>query len=946
MEALVAVAVFTVVFLSALALYQTANRAYLRTDAATIQQQNMRFAMDRMLETMRDAGAGYNTLGSPKLADEQIEGAWESAVVVRGNFDNARESALESTSTAGFAIVTTGNEEIVAWVLRKPTLADNNTSIQIKADFTSPRSAIYTSDTNITLETLKRIPVAATTIAEQTNPPYQLTKVTFDTAGNPVYEVVADNIYRMKFEYYGATGATVAASAVITAAVGSGGADTERDERKAVRRIKVKLIGMADRPDFNYNDPWAYRAAFADMRSTLKANYHKFALEETILSTNLGIIGRKHNFVPALVLTAPTYITVCTGHCRYFHIRWPVSTATGITDYSLRITAPAAGSYGVYDSGDLPIIGALEYVYKDEDLTGSRTYSFQVASASNGVVGTYGPAASLASAEDTDAANIPAVPGNVTAAASGNAMTVSWNAVTANTQALAGNTFCTSAGSQTGGSAAPSLWDMGTANSKLVDLSTYKVYRIRRYGFGANADFTPTETPALESNRVDNISIATLVNTTPTGSTTSFTDRTAAPCSAYFYKVQACDLCDKKNSSVAMSSAVGIGDPGEPPDVPGGPANATTALTGATSVVGNDYRSVLNWPAVTRTVSGRPAAVAHYKIERWRDVGSTGVFALNTTFDVFENPAAPNGTGVASLTYTDDAPKKVGGVDTIYRYYVKAYYTSCDRGSALAGPYTAAICTAPNDITITVPAANTEISIPFESGFTPSVTVNGSGVISGATATITGPGASTQVRWSDVQPGAGPSFTFLPFSDAPSLGVGTFTFNVFANVDGCTTITYSRTFLLGDATCGLAATNITLTPTSGPSQDYQFGFNVQNTCDPNQGGLNFTVTGMKLTWSGFGGTKTIVQMMLGNPTTGTLMTAAAVGAASGTAFTFASGQNQIINAGTTSTSKWYVIYSGDMRQNASNATTWSSIIANTTTPANANDEILAGSVTP
>ena len=44
-EALIAVLVFSVVFLAALMLYNTANRAYIATDSATIQQQNARFAM-------------------------------------------------------------------------------------------------------------------------------------------------------------------------------------------------------------------------------------------------------------------------------------------------------------------------------------------------------------------------------------------------------------------------------------------------------------------------------------------------------------------------------------------------------------------------------------------------------------------------------------------------------------------------------------------------------------------------------------------------------------------------------------------------------------------------------------------------------------------------------------------------------------------------------------
>jgi type IV pilus assembly protein PilW len=56
-ETLVSVLIFSIVFLAALGLYQVANRAYLTTDAATIQQQNARYAMDRMSETLRDAGA-------------------------------------------------------------------------------------------------------------------------------------------------------------------------------------------------------------------------------------------------------------------------------------------------------------------------------------------------------------------------------------------------------------------------------------------------------------------------------------------------------------------------------------------------------------------------------------------------------------------------------------------------------------------------------------------------------------------------------------------------------------------------------------------------------------------------------------------------------------------------------------------------------------------------
>src|SRR6185436_593875 len=323
---------------------------------------------------------------------------------------------------------------------------------------------------------------------------------------------------------------------------------------------------------------------------------------------------------------------------------------------------------------------------------------------------------------------------------------------------------------------------------------------------------------------------------------TSFTDNTAAPCSTYFYKVEACDLCDKKTASAAMATAVGAPDPGESPDAPGG-LNKATSVTGTTTAVsGNNYQITLNWPAVTRTaVSGRAAATAHYKVYRKVKLATESVFSLDTTgtnpIDVLET------TGVAPLTVTDVQPDKRTGRAASYEYYVAAVYTGCGRESAWAGPYTAS-CTASNTITITVPAAGAEISIPFESGFTPQATVNGTGTITSATATITGPGSSSNVHWSSTKTGPGPTFTFDVFNTAPTLAVGTYYFNVYAIVDGCTTLTESRPIELGDATCGLSATNLTLTPSTGNPKFYQLSFNVQNTCDPTLGGLDFTVNGM------------------------------------------------------------------------------------------------------
>jgi hypothetical protein len=181
---------------------------------------------------------------------------------------------------------------------------------------------------------------------------------------------------------------------------------------------------------------------------------------------------------------------------------------------------------------------------------------------------------------------------------------------------------------------------------------------------------------------------------------------------------------------------------------------------------------------------------------------------------------------------------------------------------------------------------------------------------------------------------------------AAQVPLGTYSLNVYAIINGCLTATVSRTFVLGYATCSLQVVNneLTLSPTSGNPKNYRVSFQIQNTCDPNQGGINFEVTGMKMIFTGLGGSRKIVEVRKTDPDTGTLITDSPISPPPGsdTAFTFAT--SQIINAGSTSPT-WYITFTDEMKQ-GSNGTTFSSIILNTTTPANANDQILSGSVTP
>jgi len=777
-EALIAITVFSVVFISALTLYSVASSAYLRTDSAVIQQQNIRFTMDKMAETLRDAGAGHNMLGSRRLADEQIEGTWESAVFVRGDFDGQRETDLEDP--AGFPMVTTGNHEIVGFVLLKN--GAGTIPITVKTDLTGAsgkRDAVFTSNTSITGEESVTVNVAATTLASQTLPPYQLARVTFTPAGVPEYEIIAENIHSLSFTY-----------ASPTAAVASyGGADAERDERATIRRIGVRLVGMTDRPDLNYK---------AGTGTT--AGFRTFPLEQTILAANLGIVGGPHNFAPPISLPTPDYISDCTGHCRQHYIEW--AAAPGVTTYRLQIDAAAVGSLAAFtQTVDL---SATRYEFQDppDDITAgiTRPFTFKVASLSGSTAGPFTTAITLQSFND--AASEPSKPTNVDAmgAASELAMSVTWTAVTNNIAAATATSLCVSSNGTSSGP--PSPW-----NILAKDLTDSKVFRERSTGLN---------TGATASEDVSNQTLGTIKNAV---SNTAFLDRTAAPCSAYFYRVTACDLCDVQSAfSDAMANPkafvppAGI-DPGKPPAAP-------TPVT-PVATVGTDYVVQLQWNPLIQANNGSPAATAHYVLERWSRVGS-GPYTKQTEFDIYEGTVGP----------VDTVPKEDGSGNAIeYRYYVKGVYDCAPiREGALSEPYDLA-CTPPagNTLAITNPVNADVITRPAESAVPLALTVGGTGWTSASIQVQDESGSVVHSATLNAAP-VGSTYTFSPWV-VSSIGIpdGVYTVTASAEVNSCRAVAGPTTFQIETAACGQRIINAAYGGT-GSSFARTMNFQIENSC--------------------------------------------------------------------------------------------------------------------
>lgn len=649
-ETMLSLVVFTIVFLAALALYQAASKAYQTTDAATVQQQNARFAFDRMSETIRDAGANYNPMGKSALADEQIEGAWESAIFVRADFDGQ----LETPQTT-YPMITTGNDEIVGYILQKN--GGGSYDITLKMDLTpADRDAVKaTSPTNEETATIR---VAARTLAEQTDPPYDLTRVSFDATGNPVYQVIASNIFRLSFTYQNAVGGTV-----ISAGANSGSADPQRGIRDDVRKIGINLISMSDRREFGYTDPKTYTPA----EGPSTRSYRKFQLEKTILATNMGVKGSRHYNLPSEEIDAPPQLTVCVGHDKYFFIKWQASPTTGIVNYTVRITAASPPITTTADGN-----GVTEIRWKQTDPT-LQAYTFAVAGVAGASVGDYSDPVTITGWHDTTNSKPAAPTGVVPVGGTGNTMNVTWNAVTTNSLTSGGApspvtnaTACMTAGVSPGPSApsatAP-VW-----STAAPDLKEYHVYRgLYPHVIASGAALVPAE----PGNRIDDAPYASLTNSTPTSN--SFTDNTAAPCGRYFYRIKAFDTANLTaagdGSATLSQAAFYVPLAGVTPATPSAPSpiGAVTTTPGSPPSIPGTISVTLGWPHITSDSNGRPAATAHYRLVRQQKVGSG---AWGTPAMTASNYYERN-----SMTSADTFPTSNGSGQTIfYRYAVQAVY--------------------------------------------------------------------------------------------------------------------------------------------------------------------------------------------------------------------------------------------------------------------------------
>src|SRR5712691_562160 len=92
-EILVTTAIFAIIMIAALAVYDRSNRVFKTSTEAADLQQSTRIAFDKLVSDLRMAGFDYSRGGIPSgdgqygQPDEQVEFAGPNAVVFRANFD-------------------------------------------------------------------------------------------------------------------------------------------------------------------------------------------------------------------------------------------------------------------------------------------------------------------------------------------------------------------------------------------------------------------------------------------------------------------------------------------------------------------------------------------------------------------------------------------------------------------------------------------------------------------------------------------------------------------------------------------------------------------------------------------------------------------------------------------------------------------------------------------
>lgn len=771
-EVIVAATLALVGFLVALVLYQAARNLFKKGEQATDQQQEVRAAYDMMLKDLRLAGYNWNASGETRDGEEQIEGAWDGAITVRGDFDfedTVKSVAPEDVIAGSTNKATVGNDEIVTYCLRP--VAGSESDAVFKADVTSGTTAV-SGGVNVAVRdgTPDTVTIAGIALGTaQNNPPYNLYRVTLNNdnstysgggASFQTWTLLASNIKSLQFKYYDANGTQLFPNGAKPLL----GDEANKDNRALIKKLDVTIVGMTAIADNKYTDPTPGEPA-----ATL--HFRKFSLTTQITPRNLGFKGRAD--VDTNPPTTPTGLALCPGHCGAMVAKWNANPSSeGVALYTVKYgtTSTALNQVASTSGTNIYISG----------LTEDQVYYFAVrASDAGGNASSYSSTVNQVVGDMSPTVTTPSVPGSFTATGAGGVgalngrVNLAWTAPTGNTTPLACDPITT-----------------------VRDLVGYRLYR------STTSAFTPAGTPPAPNGTL--IAAETSPPTPPTlpATATSYSDGTVVNCRPYYYSLKATDSsCN--NMSATMGSSVN--GQSTSTTLPSAPTSVQTSRSSPTSVG-------VSWTGVTSDTASVPITIDTYKIFR-------------AQLNLNDNPEANEGlftyigtSAPAAVSYVDGgAPPDTNGKRLWYKV---SAIDDCPNESAKSTG-TEALCPFPGTINAT-PASS--------SGLDPSpktVTVTATGdTFAQANLTILTQGGLLDEN-NTITSGSPWVFTWTP-----NHGAGTYVATItVTSTAGCSS-SITRTWSIVILSCNTCAT-ITANdpdPSSTTNKYYRQENIVPNTC--------------------------------------------------------------------------------------------------------------------
>ena len=652
-EILTAVAVFAIVMIAALLVYDRSNKIFKQGVESSNLQQNTRVAFGKLVSDLRIAGFDFDRDGIPTISgsgtnqyqqpDEQFEYIGPAALTFRANLDYDRESAPCSGSVTDncdngrekgfentyFPLVTTGNDEIVTYALVPdsqttiPACDGTTNCIEFFADVARPRRSYPEPSNGGQNESLVQIPGVDLCNGGCNNPPYTLYRFSLDRAAtnfangaNVLRTPLASNIRSLSFEYFqdaqgqealkdlpnenDVDAATIRGLGQFAVANPSA-LVTEREIRTKIRSIRVVLTGMNENADANWTQTTGTDAAV----DTAAENYRQYRLETLVAPRNMQRRGMREQDVnpPG----SPTIRSICTGHCGGVYVDWDAPAATGsfgAPDQYKIIYGPSAGSG--YPCETTTFTQTFTHLFGTGPCALSPNVSYRLAVVA---LNSYGSNASPDSAPFTPLnATKPNPPQLVSVSSNLNGeIRLVWNRPTAN---ASGSVSC------------------GPTHIPPAEIRGYLIER-------AQADTEPPANSVLW--QPVNPSGTPQVTVGSPYDTVTWTDDTVSNCLIYWYRVRTREFCNADNAyNVGNNAALGesavstaVRGTAVSTDAPKTPADFTvdTLLYDCDPSDATMCSARMSWPKVVADVNDNEITVGQYNIYR-RLRGSSGAWTL------------------------------------------------------------------------------------------------------------------------------------------------------------------------------------------------------------------------------------------------------------------------------------------------------------------------------